>query len=491
MKISLFPLGRALGQFVSTFFCPLFLLFSGRSLVQEVALPSVIFAAENLQDDFAHLRKHIETKNPIAYLYRSKEEVTSFLDSIERLIDRPMTELEFYRLISPIASLIKDGHNLILPSERVNAYLDQSPHHLPVEIALLDGQLFIKEHYSPSKDLQAGQELDAINGVQAKVILDRLYEVLPREGHQVSLPTNYLNKWFRYFYHMHFGFEKVYHLLHTDLKGQQKETVVAGMSLDDIIEKRKEYHPTSSKPKGISVDIIDKDAKVARLNLPTFAKSFLKSRYGQKKFRKEMDRCFAILFQEEIAHLVIDLRDNSGGNPAYSVYVLKYLFDRPFTQAMMGRVVTKPEKEGVMERTSKRWFPWYGIGRFRPKKKQYLGELYVLINGGTFSAAVEFASTLQRYERAVFIGEETGGNPVVMTGNYWKEGRKLPHTKIAHYSGYICTLYDDLGQNKGRGIIPDHPVQKGRDDLLSGKDLEMEKALSIIAKQVGRSSLTH
>ena len=248
------------------------------------------------------------------------------------------------------------------------------------------------------------------------------------------------------------------------------------MSLDEIIEKKKD----EKNKTGISITIIDSVPNTALLNVPSFAPKRLKNAYDQKNFKREIDDCFSIIFQKNIEHLIIDIRENGGGNPVFSVYLLRYLFNQPFTQAREGRVVKNAAEDDLIKRTRKKWYPWYGIGKFKPKRKNYSGNVYVLISGGTFSAAVEFGSTLRKYERAIFIGEETGGNPIIMAGNYLKEGRKLKHTGIMHYSGIICTIYDDLKSNNGRGIIPEYPVQTQLEDIISTNDKCIEKAISVI-----------
>jgi len=438
---------------------------------------------KDLQEDYAKLRKHLETKNPVTYLYNSKKKITTYLDSLGQLINQPMTELDFYSLISPIASLISDGHNLIMPSKKIASFLEQHPHNLPLQIVVLDSELILLDHFSENQYLKPGCKIEAINGVTSSALLERLHLVLPKEGYQTQLATSYINKWFRFFYHVHFGLEEKYNITYTNLKGQTKETIIYGKTLDEITKKKEEKEPGTLEGKGIFVELIDDVSKIARLNIPTFWPVFLKEKYNQKKFRKEIDKCFDIIFQHNIRHLIIDIRDNEGGNPAYAVYVLKYLFGKPFTQAIEGRIVSHASKENLMNRTSKKWLPWYGVGTFKPKKKHYSGEIYVLTNGGTFSAAVQFASVLKKYNRAIFIGEETGGNPIIMTGNYIKEYRKLPNTKITHYSGNICTIYNDLELNNGRGIIPDYASEPTIDILLSKKDMSLETALSIINKR--------
>jgi C-terminal processing protease CtpA/Prc len=49
------------------------------------------------------------------------------------------------------------------------------------------------------------------------------------------------------------------------------------------------------------------------------------------------------------------------------------------------------------------------VGVHAPSENHFDGRLYVLIDGGSFSASADFSATVDVYKRATFIGEETGG----------------------------------------------------------------------------------
>lgn len=94
---------------------------------------------------------------------------------------------------------------------------------------------------------------------------------------------------------------------------------------------------------------------------------------GAGRLRAFVDRLFAHVDSVAARRLVIDLRGNGGGN--------NYL-NQPFVHA----VIRRPE----IDRT---------------------GRLFVIVDRGTFSAAVSLAADLQRETHALFAGEPTGGAP--------------------------------------------------------------------------------
>ena len=95
--------------------------------------------------------------------------------------------------------------------------------------------------------------------------------------------------------------------------------------------------------------------------------------------------------------LIIDLRDNGGGNPSMIRYVSSYLFDQPT------HLNSLYFRDG--DRTEEFWtrtdVPGPRVGQDVP--------LFVLTSNHTFSGGEEFAYNIQTQKRGTLIGETTGG----------------------------------------------------------------------------------
>ena len=82
-------------------------------------------------------------------------------------------------------------------------------------------------------------------------------------------------------------------------------------------------------------------------------------------------------------------------------------------------------------------------------------------------------------KRAVFIGEETAG---AMEGcnagitPYYK----LPNTKIKIRIPAFRVSHDVCPWPKGRGVMPEYKIEYGIKEVLSRKDLEMEKVMELL-----------
>lgn len=95
--------------------------------------------------------------------------------------------------------------------------------------------------------------------------------------------------------------------------------------------------------------------------------------------------------------LIVDLRRNGGGHPSMIAYILSYLLDQP------------THLNDIHDRTTGKSHQWW-TRRDVPGRK-FGGDkpVMVLISASTFSGGEEFAYNLRNLERAILIGETTGG----------------------------------------------------------------------------------
>jgi len=95
--------------------------------------------------------------------------------------------------------------------------------------------------------------------------------------------------------------------------------------------------------------------------------------------------------------LIIDLRQNHGGDPSTVAFALSYLFDeRTHLNDLQWREGGRTEQYWTQD-----WVPGKRFGQTKP--------VYVLTSGNTFSGGEEFAYDLKNLKRATLVGEVTGG----------------------------------------------------------------------------------
>lgn len=453
-----------------------FILSTILCLAQTDEIDLKTFSVNELKEDFNFWRNRIEKKHPLLYFYTSKKKIDNCFDSLYQQINGPMTEIDFMKLLTPVIALIQDGHNNITPSETALAKIRNYKYLLPLELKFINKRLFVIQDFSSSDLSLTGLEITSINSVSSQEMFLKFLSNMARDGNNYQYPIANINQSFRYYFHTHFGFTNEYLITYRTKENKENSCSIIGKSLDSIQkEKLKRYTKADEiSTSGLKFNIID-SIQTAVLNIKTF--SPLKS---NRRFKKEISNYFEDIKNRNVSNLIIDLRDNGGGNPNLVKFILQHLFDQPFEQATECRIVKKSRKDIFSERTKKRWYPWYGIGYFKSKNNNFKGSIYVLVNEGTFSAGVIFASVLKKYNRAVFIGNETGGNPIIMAGYLMKTSWKLPNTKIQVSPGTLCTIYDDLNLNLGRGLIPNYRIHTTAEDLISNHDRTLHYAIKLI-----------
>jgi hypothetical protein len=108
--------------------------------------------------------------------------------------------------------------------------------------------------------------------------------------------------------------------------------------------------------------------------------------------------------------IIIDLRQNGGGDPSQIQFITSYLFGSP---THLNDIYTRSENK-----TENFWTLPYV-----PGKKLEKADVYVLTSSFTFSGAEEFSYNLKNLKRATVIGETTGGGahptePKIVQGKF-------------------------------------------------------------------------
>jgi retinol-binding protein 3 len=145
-------------------------------------------------------------------------------------------------------------------------------------------------------------------------------------------------------------------------------------------------------------------------------------------------------------YLIVDLRENGGGDPAMVAYLSSYLFDnRTHLNDLWTRRTNHTEEYWTRDVPG----PKYG-GR-KP--------IYVLTAARTFSGAEEFSNNLKALQRATIIGETTGGGAHPVSGHRVSDHFTMGVPFARAINPITKTNWE------GTGVKPDVPVRA--DDALA------------------------
>ena len=397
----------------------------------------------------------------------------------------------------------------------------------------IENKLFIVKNKSKDSTIQEGTEVVSIENITPQELFSKYRKTYSSDGfNETFIPYYFTMRYGTYMFYelgmkdsLNFNlkcYDSVYTRLikrfpdkKTEEKSTKKDSISTPKIKDSLVKKltkeekkiakqkekeKNEYnynygYDKVSKEYTKTLTFTDIDSCTAVFKIKNFAKGGYKTAY------KEV---FKLLRDTDTKNLVLDLRGNPGGrlNEIHELY--SYLTaDSTFQLIEEPKVTSKtsllqadylsviPKSSYILTIPS---YPVYaailmlktrkdenGEYRFRmksskekPNSENYFdGKVYVLINGGSFSAACIISSKLKENPEITFVGEETGGafNGTVAgrTSSY-----ELPNSKLKTRLWIMDIAATNKTDEIGRGIFPDKEIIPTKDDLLSGADPELE-----------------
>ncbi len=283
-------------------------------------------------------------------------------------------------------------------------------------------------------------------------------------------------------------------------KEEQKIKKKASKKLAKQNYYKNEWFGYDSKSKTFSKQIIypvAQDSTVAVLKIRDFSKGRV----------KVYDTIFAELNKHNVQNLIIDLRGNPGGRLNEIHKLAQYLNDTAFVfikpatitkrttffnlyrgKSVASKILGTPfisifsTIRGLRANRNEMGelqLPLKSSKITQPKPLNYKNNIYVITDGMTFSAAAIISSHLKGRNRAVFVGDETGGTFNGTVAGMMPEV-KLPNSKLVVRVGLMTIKPNEQTQEEGYGVKPDTYIKPTIEDFLNDKDPELDWILNQI-----------
>lgn len=462
--------------------------------------PNYKYSIAELQSDFVAFRWILEQAHPGLYTFTPKTWLNKQMDSTYNAINRDMTEREFYQMLAPIVANLHCGHTLLDPSLM---YQDRGKR-FPFDLYFQAGKAFLRTDYSKDTTRKApiGAELLAINGQKMQDIVRQMLPSLPADGLHLQGKYQDLEEDFGNYYDLLVAQPDTFRLTCLNPKTNEILEYIAPALDDDLVREYSKRYVVEAMEgkKPLEFKLID-SLQTAVMYIHSFLD--LDHKDARQKFGKFLKKSFKTIHNHKITHLIIDVRQNSGGNLAY-VNHLFYQFATKEYRFLDRVEVTRNKKITELNNTELSKATLHDpsrviagdSGRYlarescytdlkvrKPNPKAYTGKVFLLIGKRSFSAASHLATVIEAYKRGVLVGEETGGSNagfnagdiVTITLPITNLQLEVPIEK--------CIKIIPRYPHKNRGVMPHHSITNTIEDELTGFDRVLQYTLELIRKK--------
>lgn len=474
--------------------------------------PNKKYSPQQLQKDYSLLREILETKHPSLYWYTTKDSMDMYFNHYYNLLHDSMTEQQFgWQVIAPLTQKIHCGHTSMSRSKAYNKWVaDKRLPSFPLFLKCWNDTMAITANLNRKDSvLKRGMLITSINGIKNTKLVSTMFNYLAEDGYADNVNYLRLSNNFPYFHRNIFGISKNYTVTYIDSTGIEKTTVLpalgfakdsAGKKNEKAVNRKQKKQERETRKKRLQ-DIrslaVDTTNNTAIVTINTFTTG------GLRKFYRQT---FRYIKKTGIANVVLDIRNNGGGRIRLSTLLTKYVSRQSFKVADSSYAVCKslrPYSKYIKHRfvnnlglfllTKKKKDGKYHFGRwerkfYKPKSSNHFaGNLYVLINGSTFSAAALFSNAVKGQPGITLVGEETGG------GWHGNNGILIPdivlpvtHIKV-RLPLFRLVQYNHVLKN-GQGIQPDIYIPTNYKALLNGIDYKMQVVMEMIKEKNNKNN---
>jgi hypothetical protein len=416
------------------------------------------FSGEELRTDFLQLRETMEHRNSILYEYTDKLAFDRFLDDQFSKIKSSMSLGEFYRIISPVVAKMGCGHSAVwLPK----GYWKKTPVKLmPIRLVFLEGKAYALHFYRDVPGIPEGAEILSVNRKKISEILEAFKANISADAYMDSRRLYKINQAPSFFYGLQFGYpEEFEFVVRIPNKNEVETLVLDSVDLKTIEDVKFEVNTTEFNPLDFTLNLeILENKNTAVLTIRSFVYY-----ENPEKFNDFIDEAFDKIHTLGIKNLILDLRNNGGGNPFCTSHLFSYLIPKPLSYFAEEYGKYAPLASPVA-----------------PAENAFQGRLITLINGGCFSSTPHFCALLKYHKIGTFVGTEAGGT---YTCNGASKEITLSNTGVivGICRKAFAAAVEDFP--KDRGILPDHSVIPRIGDLVAGRDVQKEYALALLSLQ--------
>jgi len=476
-------------------------LFPSLAVQAATAAPSKTgeLTPAEMQADFDRMRAMLEEVHPGVYRYSTKAEMDRMFRVQRAKLNHPMSKQEFMMVASETVASIRCGHTKVNLDDATQATMEKA-RKLPLQVLVQGRRLTVITNDTPEDaTIRPGMEVVEINGHKVADVLRRLRPLVSADGDIETGKAHDLGGGrFAQYYWLLFGDADLFTIKAKNVDGSRVTAKLAGVTDAERKANRNPVNTVLLENVGKLMNWTRDNQALRFLKDPDVAEIRIRYFIGDN-YPAWVENTFKTLREKGTKSLIVDLRGNGGGDDMYSAMMVSYLTDKPFRfydrihvntidptfKDQLGwsadfdrrlHEYTTPDPSGGYLLTAK-MHP--GLAEQAPGKYPFLGKVFILIDGGSFSGAGDVSAVVHHLKRATFIGEETGG------GYYGNNSGSMPTVTLPNSKLHIrLPLYEYWNAVPGyaglrRGTLPDHEIPLRISSVLRGVDEPLDLALKL------------
>jgi carboxyl-terminal processing protease len=352
----------------------------------------------------------------------------------------------YYDVLRQFAAHLRDGHTSVWYP---GSYYQDVYAYAPLQTDLIGGKVLITRLLNDTlaqQGLKKGMEVLQVNGIEVKEYARK--NILPYEG--ASTPQGqdfYLYK----AYLLNGPVDEPLRLTVKDRTGKVTEVAVS-------------RRLKKTTPPVIRFSVLPGNVGLLAIN-----------GFTAPDFNRQFDSLYPQLLQTRA--LIIDLRDNSGGNGSQGVYMMKHFVTRPFPDPLISSRQYNPLLKLWGFQTAGFYSIAAGDNAPFTDRTIYTKPIALLIGKTTASAAEDFAMPFDYVKRGPLIGQPTSGST----------GQPMVASLPGGGTLRICVRRDSYPDGRafvGVGIQPTIAVAEDAAAFQRGEDRELQKALEVLKQGI-------
>ncbi|PNQ72872.1 peptidase S41 [Hanstruepera neustonica] len=513
----------------------LILIVSCKSVEKYNAQVTSLHSIYDLQEDVDAIYGQLKRHHPRLYQYSSKETLDFKFDSLKNTIVKPITSQEFYEKLAPVVREVRQGHISVAPPKEKFTKPERKElnkkkfEFYELDFECLDDALWVTGARTDSALI--GSQVLKVNTENPMDLIKKYEHQIASDGYNTTLYSRAIGKNFARLYYRDKGFldsvaltfklrDSVFTrvLKRVDknkpadsVQKPQDSTVVKTLTKDERNAKKIAEREKRKRHKKLGY-ISSRKEYIRNFNYLNDAVAIMKIRgFEDGPYKEFYSESFQKLDSLNTPYLILDLRDNGGGRIGEIDYLFSYLAQEPYqfinnksevtsrvpfmtfamangsptglkiVSAILSPIIVTHNLLKTQKVNDTLYYKFKYSKIRQPKENNFKGQVYVLINGNSFSASSIISTNLKALNLATFVGEETGGAYNGTVAGIYKY-YTLPNSLVKIRFGLMQIESPYKTEPDGFGIKPDVYIVPTHEDRLNGKDPELEWILMDIEK---------